>query len=194
MDNHNEKIPNNPAEEEMSEEQVLEAMFSNLVVQQTRTALYVLGQIPDPHSGERMLDLETAQMLIATLEMLQAKTKGNLSEKESRLIQQSIDQLHDIFQHTIQALEKAQAAKGGKTEAGLFTPPNGIVTPGGESTLSPSLDTENHFSQEPFEQTQSSSSQQDAQPEAAPTTAKSVLTPPPNGEDEDSHKRFSKKY
>ena len=63
--------------ENMTEEQILEAMFSNLVIQQTRTALFTLGQIPDPNSGQRILDLDTAQMLIATLEMLKEKTKGN---------------------------------------------------------------------------------------------------------------------
>ena len=44
------------ADENMSEEQILEAMFSNLVIQQTRTALFTLGQIPDPNSGQRVLD------------------------------------------------------------------------------------------------------------------------------------------
>lgn len=38
--------------ENMTEEQILEAMFSNLVIQQTRTALFTLGQIPDPNSGQ----------------------------------------------------------------------------------------------------------------------------------------------
>lgn len=196
MDNHNEKKPINPEEEEMSEEQVMAAMFSNLVVQQTRTALYTLGQIPDPHTGERILDLETAQMLIATLEMLQAKTKGNLSEKESNLMNQSIEQLHDVFQHTIQAIQKAQAAKGGKTEAGLFTPPNGIVTPGGESTLSSSsIATENALNKETPENEQPSLPQKDVQQEAAKETPEPAPASKKKDEpDEESHIRFSKKY
>ena len=69
------------ADENMSEEQILEAMFSNLVIQQTRTALFTLGQIPDPNSGQRVLDLDTAQMLIATLEMLKERPKATSPKK-----------------------------------------------------------------------------------------------------------------
>lgn len=164
--------PQEEANENMSEEQILEAMFSNLVIQQTRTALFTLGQIPDPNSGQRVLDLDTAQMLIATLEMLKEKTKGNLSQKEDELITHSIEQLHDIFAHTIQAIEKAQAEKGGQTESGLYTPPSGLVTPDGT--------------------TSSSSVSLTSEPTAAPEPAEPA--PAPKQDDDDSHKRFSKKY
>lgn len=98
-------------EEDLSEQQIMENMFCNLVVQQTRTALFALGQIPDPNSGQRILDLDTAQILIANLEMLEVKTKGNLSSKEEKLITESIEKLHDIFQHTIETLEKRHTEK-----------------------------------------------------------------------------------
>ena len=164
--------------ENMTEEQILEAMFSNLVIQQTRTALFTLGQIPDPNSGQRILDLDTAQMLIATLEMLKEKTKGNLSPKEDELITHSIDQLHDIFEHTIQAIEKAQAEKGGQTESGLYTPPSGLVPPDGTTSSSSSVS----FTSAP-ESTPTA---------AAPEPVKEA--PAPKQDDDDSHKRFSKKY
>jgi hypothetical protein len=139
--NPNDNIPNPEHEEteEVTQEQVLEAMFSNLVIQQTRTALFSMGQIADPETGQRILDLEGAQMLIATLEMLKEKTRGNLSVKEDKLISQSINQLHDIFEHTVRAVEKAQAEKGSFTESGLYTPPSGIITPSDSlSTAAPS--------------------------------------------------------
>ncbi len=164
--------------ENMTEEQILEAMFSNLVIQQTRTALFTLGQIPDPNSGQRILDLDTAQMLIATLETLKEKTKGNLSPKEDELITHSIDQLHDIFEHTIQAIENAQAEKGGQTESGLYTPPSGLVTPDGTTSSSSSVS----FTSAP-ESTPTA---------AAPEPVKEA--PAPKQDDDDSHKRFSKKY
>ena len=43
--------------------------------------------------------------------MLEVKTKGNLSSKEEKLITESIEKLHDIFQHTIETLEKRHTEK-----------------------------------------------------------------------------------
>jgi hypothetical protein len=53
--NSNDNIPNHENEktEEVTQEQVLEAMFSNLIIQQTRTALFSMGQIADPETGQR---------------------------------------------------------------------------------------------------------------------------------------------
>lgn len=175
---HTPQDPEREVTEEVTQEEVLEAMFSNLVVQQTRTALFALGQIEDPQTGQRILDLETAQMLIATLEMLKEKTRGNLSLKEDKLITQSIEQLHDIFEQTIRAIEKTQAEKGSLTESGLYTPPTGIVTsPEGLSTME-------EAGIQPSELQQES----DAQPEEAP--AAPIEPAPP----EESRKKFSKKY
>ncbi len=128
--NPNDDIPNPEHEqtEEVTQEQVLEAMFSNLVIQQTQTALFSMGQIADPETGQRILDLEGAQMLIATLEMLKEKTRGNLSIQEDKLITKSINQLRDVFEHTVRTVEKAQSENGSLTESGLYTPPVGIVT------------------------------------------------------------------
>jgi hypothetical protein len=174
--NPNDNIPNPEHEEteEVTQEQVLEAMFSNLVIQQTRTALFSMGQIADPETGQRILDLEGAQMLIATLEMLKEKTRGNLSVKEDKLISQSINQLHDIFEHTVRAVEKAQAEKGSFTESGLYTPPSGIITP------SDSLSAAAPIASEP-------------EPPATttPHSPKPIVEPEPA---DDSRKKFHKKY
>jgi len=123
----------NAAQEEMTEEQMMSVMFSNMVVQQARTALFALGQIPDPQTGQRVLELETAQMLIGTLEMLKEKTKGNLSKEEDELLTQSLEKLHITFEKTIEALQKMQSKRPQTTEAGIITPPGAghIVTPEG---------------------------------------------------------------
>lgn len=150
-------------EEDMSEQQIMENMFCNLVVQQTRTALFALGQIPDPNSGQRILDLDTAQILIANLEMLEVKTKGNLSSKEEKLITESIEKLHDIFQHTIETLEKRH--------------------------------TEKQMSQENISESSSQTSPLvQSEPIVPPSESdKTVLSGNPS-DNNDSRKRFSKKY
>ncbi len=174
--NQNDNIPNpeHGETEEVTQEQVLEAMFSNLIIQQTRTALFSMGQIADPETGQRILDLEGAQMLIASLEMLKEKTRGNLSVKEDKLISQSINQLHDIFEHTLRAVEKAQAEKGSFTESGLYTPPTGIVTPSeGLSAAAPVA------------------SEPEPRLTSTPDSPKPQVEPEPA---DDSRKKFHKKY
>jgi hypothetical protein len=65
-------------------------MFVQLVLQQTNMALIFLGKIPHPESNESEVDLEAARMFIDVLEMIEAKTKGNLSAGESRMLQESL--------------------------------------------------------------------------------------------------------
>jgi hypothetical protein len=53
-------------------------LFSNMVMQYASMALMFMGQSPHPETGEKIVDLDAAQMFISQLEMLQTKTKGNL--------------------------------------------------------------------------------------------------------------------
>ena len=85
-----------------SREEMLAAIFANMVVQQTNMALMFLGRIPHPQTGQAELDLESAQMFIDQLEMLNAKTKGNLSKDEDRLLQQSLTGLRMAFVESIE--------------------------------------------------------------------------------------------
>jgi hypothetical protein len=90
------------------------------------------------------------------------------------LISQSINQLHDIFEHTVRTVEKAQAEKGSLTESGLYTPPTGIITPSeGFSGAAPLA----------------------SEPEPRLTTTPDSPKPPVEPEpDDDSRKKFHKKY
>jgi hypothetical protein len=47
--------------------------------------------------------LDGARLMIDQLEMLEAKTKGNLTEPESRLVRQNLSALHMAF---VEAVEK----------------------------------------------------------------------------------------
>jgi hypothetical protein len=61
--------------------------FSTFILSLGTTALFQLGAMPDPESGEkRAPDLPLAQQTIETLEMLREKTLGNLDEEERKLI------------------------------------------------------------------------------------------------------------
>lgn len=78
--------------------------FATHVLSLASSAMVALGQIPDP-SGETNpdLDLDTARYLIDVLGMLEEKTKGNLDESESKLLQSLIYELRVKFVDATQA-------------------------------------------------------------------------------------------
>ena len=59
-----------------------EASFTSLIFSLSSTALYHLGEIPDPETGEKTIDLSLAKHAIDTISMLEEKTSGNLTEEE----------------------------------------------------------------------------------------------------------------
>lgn len=73
------------------------ALFTGLVLQQTQMALMFLGQISHPEKGEPIQDLEGASLFIDTLEMLEAKTKGNLKPEEEAMLRQSLMSVRMAF-------------------------------------------------------------------------------------------------
>lgn len=73
------------------------ALFAQLVMQQANMALMLLGKIPDPTSGQIMRDVEAARLFIDQLEMLEAKTQGNLDATEANLLKQSLTALRMAF-------------------------------------------------------------------------------------------------
>jgi len=74
--------------------------FSTFVLSLGTTALYQLGQIKDPEGGEQARvepNLPVAQQTIDALEMLTEKTRGNLTESESKLLESILYELHIKF-------------------------------------------------------------------------------------------------
>ena len=72
--------------------------FSTFVLSLGTTALYQLGAMPDPATGERVeSDPLVAQQTIDTLEMLREKTRGNLDDEERKLIDSLLYELRMRF-------------------------------------------------------------------------------------------------
>jgi hypothetical protein len=90
---------------ELSRDQMMGALFANMVLQQTNMALMFLGKVPHPGTGETVKDLEAARMFIDQLEMLETKTKGNLTKQEEGLLKESLMTLRLAF---VQAVEKGE--------------------------------------------------------------------------------------
>ena len=70
-----------------------EVSFSTFIVSLASSALVQLGEVPDPASGDRSLDLPVARHSIDVLEMLRQKTVGNLNADESQLLESLIYEL-----------------------------------------------------------------------------------------------------
>jgi uncharacterized membrane protein YccC len=99
----------NPSEHgEMSRDEMMSALFAHMVIQQSNMAMMLLGKVPHPQTGEAMQDLEAAKLFIDQLEMLEAKTKGNLTPQEQQLLKQSLMSLRMAF---VEAVESPQAEK-----------------------------------------------------------------------------------
>ncbi|MBW2426280.1 MAG: DUF1844 domain-containing protein [Deltaproteobacteria bacterium] len=72
--------------------------FSTFVLSLGTTALYQMGLVADPASGETAkADPLVAQQTVDTLEMLREKTRGNLDEEERKLIDSLLYELRMRF-------------------------------------------------------------------------------------------------
>ena len=67
--------------------------FPTFIMSLSSSAYYHLGDMPDPATGKKELNLPAVQQTIDMLNMLKAKTKGNLKEDESKLLEQLIYEL-----------------------------------------------------------------------------------------------------
>lgn len=67
--------------------------FLDLVNMLASNALVQLGDVPDPISGKPVENLQGVQVMVAFLEMLEERTKGNLTSDEEKLL---VDVLYDL--------------------------------------------------------------------------------------------------
>ncbi len=67
--------------------------FRRLVLSWAAQALVMLGEQPDPLTGEQQVHLEAARETIDILMLLRQKTRGNLSAEESNLLDRMIYEL-----------------------------------------------------------------------------------------------------
>lgn len=100
-----------------SPEEIMSALFANLVVQQTNMALMLLGRMPHPETGETVRDIESAKMFIDQLEMIEFKTRGNLDAREDKLLKQSLTALRMAFVEAIDT-QGTQQPKASSTPSG----------------------------------------------------------------------------
>jgi len=89
----------------ISRQEMMSALFAQLVMQQSNMAMLLMGKVPHPQTGQTVRDIEASRLFIDQLEMLEAKTKGNLNKEEEQLLKQSLLSLRMAF---VQAVESPE--------------------------------------------------------------------------------------
>jgi hypothetical protein len=62
-----------------------------------QNAALFLGQFPNPKTGEAEINLDLARMFIDQLEMIQEKTRGNLTNEEAMVLRNALSNLQMAF-------------------------------------------------------------------------------------------------
>jgi hypothetical protein len=90
-------------ERAITPEEVHKAYFVQLVLMLSGSALQQMGKLIDPQSKKAQVNLEAAQATIDLLDMIEAKTKGNLDKEEERMLRDTLMSLKMNFVETMEA-------------------------------------------------------------------------------------------
>ncbi len=79
-----------------------EVTFTAFIMSLNTSALFHLGEIADPETGEKVIDFSLARHAIDTLVLLQEKTKGNLDSDETEMLKNI---LYDVKLRFVKAVK-----------------------------------------------------------------------------------------
>jgi len=83
--------------------------FSTFVISLATSAQVGMGTVPHPETNQSVQNLPAAKQMVDILALLQEKTKGNLTDEESSLLEQV---LYNLRIHYVRAVE-GQKRSGG---------------------------------------------------------------------------------
>ncbi len=75
----------------------MDQRFKEFVLFQAQNAGLFLGKLPHPATGETSVNLRAAKSVLDSLEMLEAKTKNNLIDEESKLLQTALLNIRALY-------------------------------------------------------------------------------------------------
>jgi len=73
------------------------ASFEALVTTMATQAMFAMGVIPDPRTGQRMQHLDLARHHIDMLAVIDEKTKGNLTDEEQKMLTTTLYELRNNY-------------------------------------------------------------------------------------------------
>ena len=104
-----ERLATDSEPEESKSEGLPEANFQTLVSTMATQALFAMGAIPDPRTGQRMVHLDLARHHVDMIGVLEEKSTGNLSEDEQKLVSTTLHELRSTYIQVANAARKGQA-------------------------------------------------------------------------------------
>ena len=108
---------------------------------QAQNAALFLGQIPNPQTGKGEVRLEVAKMFIDQLEMIQEKTRGNLTSEESTVLRNALANLQLAYVEVARADSSAATSE----QAAPETTPAGEPAPAEPPTAGPEGESRKKF-------------------------------------------------
>ena len=88
----------------------LSQRFIEFIMMQAQNAALFLGQIPNPQTGKGEINLELAKIFIDQLEMIQEKTRGNLTNEEAKVLRSTLSNLQMVFVEVSQTMGPGTSA------------------------------------------------------------------------------------
>jgi len=76
-----------------NQEKMDKALFVNLIMMLSSSALQQMGKLVNPVNNKTEINLESAQLVIDMISMIQKKTKGNLAKEEEKMLSDTISGL-----------------------------------------------------------------------------------------------------
>jgi hypothetical protein len=77
--------------------------FNEFVILQAQNAGLFLGQIPNPATGIKQVNLRAAKSVLDSLEMLADKTVGNLTAGEEKLLDTALQNLRALYRNAAES-------------------------------------------------------------------------------------------
>jgi hypothetical protein len=96
--------------------------FIEFVMMHAQNAALFLGQIPNPKTGEAEINLDLARMFIDQLEMVQEKTRGNLTNEETMVLRNALSNLQMAFVE-VSGGARPESARGGEAAPDISQQP-----------------------------------------------------------------------
>lgn len=105
------------------QEKEMPSLFAQLVMMFSTSAMHHLGKLVDPESGKAEVNLEGARMSIDLLNMLQEKTRGNLTSDEDKMLKEVLTALRLNYVETVNQNPAPAPSKEQKPQEKASEPP-----------------------------------------------------------------------
>ena len=102
--------------DEKTSDQKTEALFFQLLLSFQAAAWQQMGKVKNPLTDKIEKNLEQARFSIDMLEMIRAKSRGNLTENEKRFLDRTISELQ--LNYVAEVERERDEKKGGEAKAG----------------------------------------------------------------------------